>query len=100
MVEVKRYTNPTIRLSHTPGAGGSTVARRFAWTIKDEYPTLVLTNPKMDPVAAAARIDLLSKKSQRLPVVVIAEAATLPVTRGKSYTGCSRPAIVVPSWCT
>ena len=36
-------TNATHNLLHQPSAGGSTLSRRLAWSLMDEFPTVVVT---------------------------------------------------------
>jgi hypothetical protein len=44
-----------ITLGHSPGAGGTTVARRIAWRVKDTYPTVVIRAVFDDAVLAGMR---------------------------------------------
>ncbi|MGH3430390.1 MAG: hypothetical protein ACRDQZ_22950, partial [Mycobacteriales bacterium] len=37
---LKQRNTLRVMLTHTPGAGGTTMARRAAWDLKDEYPTV------------------------------------------------------------
>ena len=71
--ELEGSRNFTILLYHTPGAGGTTVARRLAWDLKESYPTVLLQ--RYSP-ATAARISLLYQQT-RLPVLVVMENATI-----------------------
>ncbi|MFB4305049.1 hypothetical protein ACA511_02950 [Actinomadura sp. GTD37] len=60
-----------IMLGHAPGAGGTTVARRIAWRIKDTYPTVVVRTVSDDVVLAEAVADLAQLSS--MPVLLIVE---------------------------
>ena len=40
--ELAKSTNSTVNLLHEPSAGGSTVSRRIAWSLMDEYPVVLL----------------------------------------------------------
>lgn len=59
-----------LTMQHTPGAGGTTVARRLAWEVKDRYPTALLTRVS---ASTEERIHHLFHETG-LPVFVIAEA--------------------------
>ena len=65
--------NFTIMLSHTPGAGGTTVARRIAWDLKELWPTIIIKNVSQN---TAARIEKLFQLT-KLPVLVIMEGTTV-----------------------
>lgn len=60
-----------IMLGHSPGAGGTTVARRIAWRIKDTYPTIVVRTIPDDAILAEAVADLA--KLSGMPVLVVIE---------------------------
>ena len=63
-----------INLFHRPGAGGTTVARRVAWELHDEFPCGLLkrTNP-METAERVARVYDLTEK----PVLLIADGANV-----------------------
>lgn len=63
-----------IDLDHSPGAGGSTLARRVAWDMHREHPTAVLHS--YSPTTTE-RIDEIYQRTG-LSVLVIAESADLP----------------------
>jgi hypothetical protein len=60
-----------IMLGHSPGAGGTTVARRIAWRIKDTYPTVVVRTISDDAVLAEAAADLAQLSG--MPVLLVIE---------------------------
>jgi tetratricopeptide (TPR) repeat protein len=60
-----------IMLGHSPGAGGTTVARRIAWRIKDTYPTVVVRTISDDAVLAEAVADLAQISG--MPVLLVVE---------------------------
>jgi hypothetical protein len=60
-----------IMLGHSPGAGGTTVARRIAWRIKDTYPTVVVRGISDDVVLAEAVADLAQLSGT--PVLLVVE---------------------------
>jgi hypothetical protein len=57
-------------IEHTPGAGGTTVARRLAWDLRDEYPCIILKSFTENTP------DFLEAIFQRsnLPLFIVAEA--------------------------
>lgn len=63
--------NASIQLDHTPGSGGTTLAKRIAWDLKDIYPTVRIHNFSSLTVS---RIEMLFHKT-KLPVFVLMEAA-------------------------
>jgi len=60
-----------IMLGHSPGAGGTTVARRIAWRIKDTYPTVAVRAISDDSVFAEAIADLAQLSG--MPVLLVIE---------------------------
>ncbi|MFI6576373.1 hypothetical protein ACIBFB_11260 [Nocardiopsis sp. NPDC050513] len=58
-------------LGHAPGAGGTTVARRVAWTLKDEFPAAVVRGSKDDAVITQLVSDLASATGS--PVLLVLE---------------------------
>lgn len=63
-----------VELSHSPGAGGTTLARRVAWDLHRSFPTVVLSDYSDGTVE---RINEIYQHTG-LSVLVIAEAADLP----------------------
>jgi tetratricopeptide (TPR) repeat protein len=63
-----------VGLDHSPGAGGSTLARRIAWDMHREHPTAVL---RSYTPTTGERIDEIYQHTGR-SVLVIAESADLP----------------------
>ena len=76
------YSTPSdsFAIEHSPGAGGTTVARRVAWELRDEFPCLILN------ALTASTIDDIEALFQRsnLPVLIVAEAAKVPGTKRNS----------------
>ena len=64
-------------IEHSPGAGGTTVARRIAWELRDEFPSLIVKTYTDDTVDV---IEALFQRSN-LPLLIVAEAARLPGTK-------------------
>ncbi|RKN43021.1 hypothetical protein [Streptomyces hoynatensis] len=64
----------TVRLNHSPGAGGTTLARRVAWDLHRAYPTVLL---RTYSETTADRIDEIYQETGR-PALVVAESAVLP----------------------
>ena len=60
-----------ITLGHSPGAGGTTVARRIAWRVKDTYPTVVIRAVFDDAVLAEAVAELAQLSG--MPVLLVIE---------------------------
>ncbi|WP_219463142.1 hypothetical protein [Nonomuraea rhizosphaerae] len=58
-----------IMLGHTPGAGGTTVARRIAWTLHEQYPCIVARGVLDDLVITQNIADLVQLTG--LPVLVV-----------------------------
>jgi hypothetical protein len=58
-----------LTLRHTPGAGGSTVARRIAWDLRNDHPVIVL---KRWSEISSDRISLLAEFTG-LPILAIVE---------------------------
>jgi len=69
--------NESFAIEHSPGAGGSTVARRVAWELRDEFPAAVILLP------GSALLDTLESLFQRtsLPLLLIVEAGQIPVSQ-------------------
>jgi tetratricopeptide (TPR) repeat protein len=65
-----------VSLRHTAGAGGTTVAKRVAWDIKDTYPTVVVHHYSENTVSRIESLFHLTK----LPVVIVMEEARVPVS--------------------
>ncbi|MGW3864782.1 P-loop NTPase, partial [Streptomyces sp. NPDC005047] len=64
----------TVRLDHSPGAGGTTLARRIAWDLHRTYPAVMLREYSE---TTADRIDEIYQETG-YPALVIAESAVLP----------------------
>lgn len=64
----------TVRLDHSPGAGGTTLARRVAWNLHRAHPTVLLRSYSD---TTADRIDEIYQETGSTTLVV-AESAILP----------------------
>ena len=64
-------------IEHSPGAGGTTVARRIAWELRDEFPSVIVKTYTENTVDV---IEALFQRSN-LPLLIVAEAARLPGTK-------------------
>jgi hypothetical protein len=63
----------TVEVLHTPGAGGTTLARRFAWDLHREFPVVVV---RRSSPSISARIQELAQLT-RLPILIITETDVL-----------------------
>ncbi|SKC68252.1 hypothetical protein SAMN06295973_2803 [Plantibacter cousiniae] len=63
---------------HYPGAGGSTLVRRVAWDLRDQYPTIVV-NQVLDGAGLLSRVQELARLSGR-PVLAVVENTSETVT--------------------
>ena len=71
--EEKRSKGTTrINVYHAPGAGGTTVARRVAWNLHLDFPTVVLK--KCVPVETSPRLEMIYKLTG-LPILLLIEGA-------------------------
>jgi len=73
---VTKSRSTAITLEHTPGAGGTTVARRIAWSLRNTYPTVILSRYTE---ATGELLEWLAQASG-LTVVVIIERRDLSDT--------------------
>jgi len=66
--------NDSFAIEHTPGAGGTTIARRTAWELRDEYPCVIIKS------LSDATADVLEALFQRanLPLLIVVEAGRVP----------------------
>lgn len=69
--------NESFAIEHSPGAGGSSVARRVAWELRDEFPAAIIS------LSGPALIDTLESLFQKtnLPLLLIVEAGQIPVSQ-------------------
>lgn len=72
--ELKGRDTRRVSLFHYPGAGGTTLARRVAWEMHREVPTLYCSSAP-DEHGLAQRVGRLSQATG-LPVLVVLEQAT------------------------
>ena len=58
-------------LEHSPGAGGTTVARRIAWEVRDDFPCVIVNTYTDDTVDV---IDTLFRRSN-LPLLIVIDGS-------------------------
>ena len=68
--ELTSRTTRRLNLGHWPGGGGSTVARRIAWNIHNQYPTLLAKRVVPEPLVE--RLRYIFGLTQ-MPLLVIVE---------------------------
>ena len=54
-LELRSNNNVIFRLVHKPGIGGTTISRRIAWELREEYPTVILKEYKRQHTADQIR---------------------------------------------
>ena len=69
-----RSRTVALRLRHTPGAGGTTLARRAAWDLRSSYPVIILRSWSE---VTSDRIALLAELTN-LPIFAIVEGGIFP----------------------
>ena len=67
--DLRRRQTVRINLYHDPGGGGTTVGRRIAWELHQQFPTAVLNN--CDPQATADRISKISSLTENSVLMLI-----------------------------
>jgi hypothetical protein len=67
---------PTVNLRHEPSAGGTTVSRRIAWSLMEEFPVVILDQFTTD--TSGYLRDLFRFSS--IPILLLAESQTLSET--------------------
>lgn len=65
-----------VRLAHYPGAGGTTVARRALWDLRNAYPCAMLVEGDPEVGRVAEQVAMLFHATEQ-PVVVLVERALL-----------------------
>lgn len=60
-----------VMLGHSPGAGGTTVARRVAWDLKDEFPTVLARGSQDEAILSQLVYDLQAETGK--PVLLVLE---------------------------
>ncbi|WP_334156876.1 ATP-binding protein [Oryzomicrobium sp.] len=61
-----------INLFHKPGAGGTTIAKRIAWTLRSDFPCVALT--RCEPKETVERIAWIYQRTEK-PVLIIREGS-------------------------
>ncbi|MFD5450872.1 P-loop NTPase [Streptomyces sp. NPDC003470] len=70
---LQKQGSATLELFHSPGAGGTTLARRIAWGLHRDYPVVLVRRYSQDTVE---RIDDIYRRTGR-SVLVVTETADL-----------------------
>ncbi|WP_192340266.1 hypothetical protein [Streptomyces sp. VITNK9] len=70
---LQKQGSATLELFHSPGAGGTTLARRIAWNLHRDYPVVLVRRYSQDTVE---RIDDVYRRTGR-SVLVVTESADL-----------------------
>ncbi len=84
-----------IALLHYPGAGGTTLARRLAWDVHREYPT-VYAGSMYDEIGLAQRVSRLAQLSGLAVLVVVEQTTDVAADRlFNRLRADSIPAVVV-----
>ena len=63
-----------INLFHKPGAGGSTIAKRIAWSLRSDFPTVILT--RCEPRETVERVAWIYQRTEK-PVLIIREGSVV-----------------------
>lgn len=82
--EIKKQTVAALKknsyekrtIYHLPGAGGSTVLRKVAWRLKDDWPVLVVTKNSVNIHEYVEKISNLTN----LPVLIVVDGSILSST--------------------
>lgn len=61
-----------INLFHKPGAGGTTISKRVAWTLRSDYPCVALK--RCEPKGTVERIAWIYQRTEK-PVLIIREGS-------------------------
>ena len=69
-IELSQRAMRRLPLFHAAGAGGTTIARRIAWDLRDEYP-VVLASGAVSVDLLAERVRELSRKTERTVLLVL-----------------------------
>jgi tetratricopeptide (TPR) repeat protein len=79
---LKSNRNGTVELRHHPGSGGTTVALRLAWRLRDEFPVAVLTRYSKNTDARLRELHALANR----PILLVADSSVIPeADREKLY---------------
>jgi hypothetical protein len=70
---IDRFQATVMTLEHRPGAGGTTIARRLLWDLRDQYPSVLVHHVGEQ---TAGRLQHLYHVT-RLPLLIVAEAHVL-----------------------
>ncbi|MBY0004047.1 hypothetical protein H7K05_01830 [Priestia aryabhattai] len=79
-LNLQKGENNFLRISHDPGVGGSTMGRRIAWNLHEDFPTILIKNYR-EKTTASSIVRLYRKSSKS--VLVIIEAGEISVENAK-----------------
>ena len=79
---LEKRRNSTINLLHEPSAGGTTLGRRIAWSLKEETPTVVLRRISDD---TSDYVNELFHYTGGLPVLVLMESEIVNETQREQF---------------
>jgi len=82
--DLKSRATVRFRLQHWPGAGGTTVARRIAWELKRDYPTILLK--RIVPDETIGRFRTLFNATEQSILALVEGADVTPDHLDKLYT--------------
>lgn len=71
---LNRNRSGSVALVHAPGAGGTTLARRIAWALKEQFPTVLL---KARLPFTSTRIQELYALAGNIPILIVAEGSVI-----------------------
>lgn len=66
-----------VNLFHKPGAGGTTISKRIAWTLRSDFPCVALK--RCDPKGSVERIAWIYQRTEK-PVLIIREGSDIDDT--------------------
>ena len=75
---LETYRVSRCQVEHAPGAGGTTVARRAAWDLKEKFPVVIVRKPD-DAVEVSRSLNKLFELTN-LPVVAVVEMSSSRAT--------------------
>lgn len=79
---LEQGTSKSFAIDHTPGAGGTTLARRIAWELRSRFPCVILNSFVEGTTAELA--ERLFRRAN-LPVLIVLEEIRLPGLRRELF---------------
>lgn len=70
LAKLEESTNATINLVHEPSAGGTTLSRRLAWNVMEQFPVVVVEQFSQDTAGYLRELF----NATRLPLLVVMES--------------------------